>query len=86
MTLLAIKNDTVQARLGIIVGKKKVRKANKRNTIKRVIRESFRHNQQNLKGFDIVVIAKNELAWSTKIDIRECLEELWKKFLKVSNG
>lgn len=56
--LLARSNQTTQPRLGLVVGKKSVRKAAGRNLIKRVMREQFRLNQHVLQGFDFVLLAR----------------------------
>ena len=44
-----------------MIGKKNVKLAVQRNRLKRLIRESFRHNQETLAGWDIVVIARKGL-------------------------
>ena len=51
-------NSHPQARLGIVVAKRNVRLAVARNRIKRLVRETFRHQQQRLNGLDIVVVVK----------------------------
>ena len=43
------------ARLGLVVGKKAAKRANKRNYMKRVIREWFRLHQHELPAKDFVV-------------------------------
>ena len=49
-----------QSRLGITVTKKISKRANKRNTLKRRIREIFRLNRHRLSGvMDIIVIARH---------------------------
>ena len=45
-----------RARLGLAVAKKRIRRANRRNRLKRLVRESFRENQDRLAGLDLVVI------------------------------
>lgn len=50
-----------QARLGLIVAKKKIRKAHQRNYIKRVQRECFRTTQQMLSGYDIVFVCNHKI-------------------------
>lgn len=46
------------ARLGIVVAKRNVKLAVARNRIKRLVRETFRQQQQRLDGLDIVVVVK----------------------------
>lgn len=49
------------ARLGLIIAKKKIRKATGRNYLKRIQRECFRKSQQALIGHDIVFVANHKL-------------------------
>ena len=49
-------------RLGVTVSRRVAPRAVERNRIKRAIRESFRHQQKTLAGFDIVAIAR----WATQ--------------------
>ena len=49
------------ARLGLIVGKRGVAHAHERNRIKRVIRDYFRQQQQELAALDIVIQVMAEL-------------------------
>tara|TARA_R110000851_G_scaffold308369_1_gene467246 strand:- start:28127 stop:28528 length:402 start_codon:yes stop_codon:yes gene_type:complete len=46
--------SSTQPRLGLIIGKKQAKRAVTRNTIKRIIRESFRLQQSTLPNRDIV--------------------------------
>jgi len=55
-TVLYRENGTRNARLGLAVSKKNCRMAARRNRLKRIVRESFRHNKKALSGFDIVVM------------------------------
>jgi ribonuclease P protein component len=48
-------------RLGLIVGKRGVAKAHERNRIKRVVRDYFRQQQQELAALDIVIQVMAEL-------------------------
>ncbi len=54
------RKDAGPARLGITVTRK-VGNAVRRNRIKRLVREWYRHTQPGLPGCDLVVIAKREL-------------------------
>ena len=58
--LLYTSNRKSHPRLGLAISKKIIRKAVDRNRVKRMIRESFRLNQQQLGCFDIVVLAKRD--------------------------
>jgi ribonuclease P protein component len=53
--LYATPNDEEGARLGLIIGKRQLKRAVDRNRVKRVLRETFRANRSGLPGFDIVV-------------------------------
>jgi ribonuclease P protein component len=46
------------ARLGLAVPKKAVKRAVDRNRFKRLLREQFRKHQQQLAGYDIVVVVR----------------------------
>lgn len=54
------RGDGGAARLGITVTRR-VGGAVRRNRIKRLVREWFRHRRRGLRGRDLVVIAKREL-------------------------
>lgn len=43
------------ARLGLVIGKKQVKSAVRRNLIKRLARETFRKLRAGLQGYDIVL-------------------------------
>ncbi len=59
LIVYAIENGRDHARLGISVGKKKVRKASARNRIKRLLREAFRLSKAELPdGVDLVVVPR----------------------------
>jgi ribonuclease P protein component len=60
LLILARQNEDLEqsARLGLVVAKKKLRTAVKRNRFKRRTRETFRLHQAALSGFDYVVIAR----------------------------
>jgi len=52
--VIAIERATGDARLGLIVGKRQLKRAVDRNRVKRIVRESFRTSRANLPGIDIV--------------------------------
>jgi ribonuclease P protein component len=51
----ALANDGTAARLGIVVSKRIARRAVDRSYLKRLIRETFRREQEKLIGFDVLV-------------------------------
>lgn len=53
--LYATDNGESGARLGLIVGKRQLKRAVDRNRVKRVLRETFRVNRSTLPAVDIVV-------------------------------
>lgn len=79
LLILAKPNNRDYARLGLAISKKKVKLAVGRNRIKRIIRESFRHNHEVIKGLDIVVIAGRDIAQLTREQLRQNLDEKWQK-------
>lgn len=57
LTVIAKSNGLENARLGISVGKKKMKRAVDRNRFKRLVREAFRLNPSKIpQGFDYIVI------------------------------
>lgn len=74
-------NLGTNARLGLMVGKRVAAHAVTRNRIKRVIRESFRAKQHELKGLDIVVIARHQCDTLNKAELRKGLDKLWERLL-----
>lgn len=72
-------NDKDYARIGIVVSKRNVRKANQRNLVRRIIRESFRFNQMLLTNLDIVVVVYQPYSLLSKKEMRRVMDEYWKK-------
>lgn len=70
------------ARLGIAVGKKHVRRANRRNRLKRAVRESFRLNRERLAGLDLVVVAQAPADRQPGPALRASLERHWEELAK----
>ncbi len=81
LLVLFQQNKKLHGRISIIVGKRVARYAVTRNKIKRIIRESFRINQNKLKGFDIIVIARSQCDTLDKVKLREGIDKLWEKLL-----
>ena len=85
-TVLAIRNNAGQARLGLVVSKKSAPLAVDRNRVKRLIRESFRRRHRALAGLDIVVMAQKGIAKINNDEILASLSKLWKKTIKCKDS
>jgi ribonuclease P protein component len=77
--MLARVNHRPYARLGLGVPKRQIRRATARNRIKRLIRESFRHDQLKLTGLDIVVLVRGGAVGADNLHILAALSEQWDK-------
>ncbi|MDH4108928.1 MAG: ribonuclease P protein component [Gammaproteobacteria bacterium] len=78
-TVLCRTNGLEIGRLGMAISKKNCRRATGRNRIKRLVRESFRHNRQTLTGIDLVVLNTAETQAASKESIRQSLDAHWKR-------
>jgi ribonuclease P protein component len=64
------------ARLGIVVGKRVARRAVDRSLLKRLVRETFRRQQHELGGFDLLVRPRRVLSGNEVVAAREELRAL----------
>jgi ribonuclease P protein component len=85
--LLALYRPGQQAypRLGIIIGKHHVKRAVDRNCLRRVIRESFRHHKETVKGLDIIIIVRSKYA-GLKQAFRDDIDNLWQLLTNPSKS
>lgn len=67
------------ARVGLAIAKKKARRSVDRSRLKRVVRESFRHQRSYLTGLDIVVMNTPLSASLPRSALRERLDALWRE-------
>lgn len=70
-----------QSRLGLVVGKKKVRRAVDRNTVKRFNREYFRQHQHQYPTLDILVLVRARVCRPDRLALHEEVRQLWHKLL-----
>lgn len=76
---IARPNDLGFPRLGLVIAKKHIRFAVGRNRVKRLIRETFRAQQHDLPGLDIVVLAKKGMGLVPNEQLIELLNQQWDK-------
>ncbi len=82
--ILANRSNRTEARLGLVIAKKNVRYAVQRNRIKRIIRESFRLNQNRLSGVDSVVLARQGLDKLDNQALHTLFNKLWMQLERKS--
>lgn len=83
-TVLTCLNKLTVPRLGVIVAKKHVRGAVRRNLIRRLIKESFRLHQHTMIGLDLVVLVRSGLSDKTgNQDISKCLKRHWQDLVSI---
>jgi ribonuclease P protein component len=82
LLILSKPNQLSSARLGLVIAKKNVRLAVQRNRIKRILRESFRLNQQQLVGLDIVILARRGLDELDNRQLHKLINKQWQRLLK----
>jgi ribonuclease P protein component len=80
LALKLVNNDLQISRFGIIVSNKVSKKASKRNRIKRLLRESIRSLQNDIKpGFDCVFVARSEIIDKDFKEVKLSVEKLFKR-------
>ena len=75
--LLAASSATQTSRLGVVVAKKNIRRAVRRNRIKRMVREQFRHHSFD-KAIDLVVLARSGADQMDNPSVWKELDMLWR--------
>ncbi|QJQ13681.1 ribonuclease P protein component [Pseudomonas putida] len=82
LLILARENGLDHPRLGLVIGKKSVKLAVQRNRLKRLMRDSFRLNQQLLGGLDIVIVARKGLGEIENPELHQHFGKLWKRLAR----
>lgn len=74
----------VAARLGMAVSKRVSKSAVRRNRIKRIARDSFRHVWPELPAFDILLIARFSADQEDNSSLRAELSRLWQRIATLN--
>lgn len=74
--ILAKPSPTKRSRIGIVVAKKHIRKATRRNRVKRIIREHFRLYQPSV-SLDLVILARRPADQLSNPLVWQDLHHLW---------
>ena len=83
--ILATPGATLSSRLGIVVAKKNIRRAVRRNRIKRLVREQFRHHPFEA-AMDLVVLARSGADQMDNPSVWQDLERLWRTLEQKVNS
>lgn len=78
-TVLYRQNGRRQARLGLAISSKQCRGAVRRNRLKRLVRESFRMHQSELRGLDVVVMNRAPASRASNKALFDSLHRHWRK-------
>lgn len=78
-------NFQTSSRLGMVIAKKNLRLATQRNRVKRLIRETFRHQQHQFNHLDVIVLARRNLDTLDNPEIVKILNKQWKRIQKKLN-
>jgi ribonuclease P protein component len=81
-SLFVRENGLSHPRLGLAIPKKAVKLSVGRNRIKRLVRESFRHHQDEMIGVDIVFLAYKGVDVQPNNDMMCALMKAWQRVAK----
>ena len=79
MKIVVRPNGATHPRLGLAVARRVMSRSVDRHRLKRLVRESFRHNIERLRGLDIVVIANPGVEKIQSRAFSELLARLWER-------
>ena len=83
--LLAAPGATPSSRLGVVVAKKNIRRAVRRNRIKRLVREQFRLDPFDA-AIDLVVLARSGADQLDNPSVWQELDKLWRTLKQKVNA
>ncbi|GAA0712429.1 ribonuclease P protein component [Dokdonella soli] len=79
-------NELGGARLGLAVSKRVSKKAVRRNRIKRIARDSFRHTRDGLPAVDILLVARFSADQEDNASLRAELVRLWQRIATLNGA
>ena len=86
MVLYVLKNNLNCNRLGITASRK-FGKSVKRNRVRRLIKENYRHIEESIKpGYDLVIIARKTDGIPNYIEIKKEMKFLFKKLKMIMSN
>jgi len=74
-------NQLDHGRVGIVASKRNTKLSVQRNRLKRILRESFRHHQDSLRGLDLVFVVNREAKLATQDQLNLCINDLYHRLL-----
>lgn len=82
LLILSRPNGLEHPRLGFVISKKNIRRAVKRNRVRRIIRESFRLHQHELPNVDIVILARKGLDDLDNEQLHKVIDRCWSRLIR----
>jgi ribonuclease P protein component len=86
LSLFFCPNLLTHPRICISVSKKQVSNAHDRNNIKRIVRESFRLNQNNINPLDMVIVIYKSILLLDRKETRSLIDAQWQKLATSSKS
>lgn len=83
--ILSRANGLDHPRIGFIISKKNVRRAVKRNHVRRIMRESFRLHQQGLPAYDMIIMARPGAGDLSSEELHRLSKKCWSRLNKKVN-
>ena len=79
-------NEHGGARLGLAISKRVSKRAVRRNRLKRLARDSFRHRRAELPAVDILIIARPSADQEDNASLRAELARLWQRIMTLNGA